>query len=701
MRRFADVRMAAGALIFLLAAAAPASALLCGDGVLDLLEQCDDDNLTPGDGCDSICICELTGTWAALSGATLTIVESTAGLLSGTTYTPGSPAGATPIGGARVATAVTLIAGPSLAGVATSCGTVAFVPSGSMTRVRPSYCGDGTVQAGEQCDDGNVVNGDGCNADCTTPVCGNGIKETGETCDDGNVTSGDGCSSACLFEGCSATGTWKSALFPAASLTLVEDDAGFISGLFHKGSPGSAREIIGSRDGAKLKLFLPSNISFSGVQKSCDKLVVRAIPLHRERSTYCGDGAVQAAEACDDGNFANADACDVTCLGSGSAACGDGQLDSGEQCDDGNATNHDACKRDCSFNVCGDGVLRVGVEACDDGNTVGGDGCSADCSALAVDALPSTVVGGPTLAVATGGVATPDDPVETSVAVPAGTTTGLVSINEAPAPDAPALGRLSLGTRVDVDVLGVTPAPTVDHPLVLRFRLDASEIPEGQDESSITVSKDGVPIPDCPALPTACVAQRIRESDGDVTLVIETLTASQWSFSTSVCPSSPDPGCEPADPTRARLSVKSAARPRITYKWKGFAPVDKGDFGDPTDANGYTLCMYDPDGIATQAAAPPAGTCGPKPCWKETKVGWKYGTSTGTPQGVAKLRLKAGIVGKPAVLVKAHGDSLVVPALPLMLPVAAQVRSADGACYGAAFSTPSKNDPTQFNAKGD
>jgi hypothetical protein len=51
--------------------------------------------------------------------------------------------------------------------------------------------------------------------------------------------------------------------------------------------------------------------------------------------------------------------------------------------------------------------------------------------------------------------------------------------------------------------------------------------------------------------------------------------------------------------------------------------------------------------------------------------------------------------------VKAHGDSLVVPALPLMLPVAAQVRSADGACYGAAFSTPSKNDPTQFSAKGD
>jgi hypothetical protein len=147
--------------------------------------------------------------------------------------------------------------------------------------------------------------------------------------------------------------------------------------------------------------------------------------------------------------------------------------------------------------------------------------------------------------------------------------------------------------------------------------------------------------------------------------------------------------------------MKAAARPRITYKWKGFAPVDKLDFGDPTDENGYTLCLYDSDGVATQAAVPPGGTCNSKPCWKETKVGWKYGTSTGEPQGVAKLRLKAGIVGKPGVMVKAHGDGLVMPALPLLLPVAAQVRSADGACYGAAFSAPTKNDPTQFNAKGD
>ncbi|MFO8058817.1 MAG: DUF4215 domain-containing protein [bacterium] len=28
-------------------------------------------------------------------------------------------------------------------------------------------CGDGSVDAGEQCDDGNLTVGDGCSADCT------------------------------------------------------------------------------------------------------------------------------------------------------------------------------------------------------------------------------------------------------------------------------------------------------------------------------------------------------------------------------------------------------------------------------------------------------------------------------------------------------------------------------------------------------
>jgi cysteine-rich repeat protein len=65
----------------------------------------------------------------------------------------------------------------------------------------PKDCGDGALDAGEECDDGNNVNGDGCSAVCTLePFCGDGTVDAGEECDDGNNADGDGCSSICLNE---------------------------------------------------------------------------------------------------------------------------------------------------------------------------------------------------------------------------------------------------------------------------------------------------------------------------------------------------------------------------------------------------------------------------------------------------------------------------------------------------------------------
>ena len=76
-------------------------------------------------------------------------------------------------------------------------------------------CGNGKVEAGETCDDGNTANGDGCSSTCQaengftctgqlsvcTANCGNSVLDLYETCDDGNVKDGDGCSSTtCLVE---------------------------------------------------------------------------------------------------------------------------------------------------------------------------------------------------------------------------------------------------------------------------------------------------------------------------------------------------------------------------------------------------------------------------------------------------------------------------------------------------------------------
>jgi cysteine-rich repeat protein len=63
-------------------------------------------------------------------------------------------------------------------------------------------CGDGCVDSriGETCD---PPNGTTCDSKCHTiaaAVCGNAIRETGEQCDDGNTVNLDGCDSKCQFE---------------------------------------------------------------------------------------------------------------------------------------------------------------------------------------------------------------------------------------------------------------------------------------------------------------------------------------------------------------------------------------------------------------------------------------------------------------------------------------------------------------------
>jgi cysteine-rich repeat protein len=69
--------------------------------------------------------------------------------------------------------------------------------------LEPGYlCGDGVLNTtcGEQCDDGNTSDADGCQGDCQLPVCGDGIVDAGETCDDTNQVSCDGCSASCALE---------------------------------------------------------------------------------------------------------------------------------------------------------------------------------------------------------------------------------------------------------------------------------------------------------------------------------------------------------------------------------------------------------------------------------------------------------------------------------------------------------------------
>jgi len=59
-------------------------------------------------------------------------------------------------------------------------------------------CGDGTKDAGEECDDGNQDNTDDCTNKCENAECGDGYVWLGnEECDDGNSVDTDDCTNAC------------------------------------------------------------------------------------------------------------------------------------------------------------------------------------------------------------------------------------------------------------------------------------------------------------------------------------------------------------------------------------------------------------------------------------------------------------------------------------------------------------------------
>jgi cysteine-rich repeat protein len=159
---------------------------------------------------------------------------------------------------------------------------------------QPARCGDGFVGPGEGCDDGNEDDDDACTNACKGPTCGDGVVQSGaEECDDGNGDNSDNCLDTCVL--------WK-----------------------------------------------------------------------------CGDGFVRAeTESCDDANQDNSDSCLNSCK---LAACGDGFVWEGEEdCDDSNADNSDSCLT-CEIARCGDGFVNEGIEACDDGNEVDDDNCNNLCA---------------------------------------------------------------------------------------------------------------------------------------------------------------------------------------------------------------------------------------------------------------------------------------------------------------------------------
>jgi cysteine-rich repeat protein len=435
---------------------------VCGDGVVEAPETCDDGNNWPGDGCSPTCIieprcgngiiepgeqCDDGNTWGGdgcswncqIEPGYFTEREPNNDLASanGNFTQPVTIVGGLPAGDVddfRVVvdspTQVTLRVnnadGYSCAGakltardasgavlaqasdtspwwgcaqvsVALPAGGVVYAEVSAASAIA-SYrlhvdlapsCGNGVkdVAAGEQCDDGNRVSGDGCSADCKLEsLCGNGVLDPGETCDDGNFWSGDGCTHCQLEPGhffelepnddaLHASGpvsgilTLHGAISPAGDHDFYRVDNPYAGGAQLNLLVDMTPTPFGWSCPAVTMTLLDATGQTIASSASCTTIFYQMLP---GTSVYV---EVVASDASQQPSYQLR-----TYMYS---LCGDGvkETEIGETCDDGNSVSGDGCSAACQLETpCGNGVLDPG-EVCDDGNLFPGDGCSPRCTA--------------------------------------------------------------------------------------------------------------------------------------------------------------------------------------------------------------------------------------------------------------------------------------------------------------------------------
>ncbi len=143
------------------------------------------------------------------------------------------------------------------------------------------------------------------------------------------------------------------------------------------------------------------------------------------------------------------------------------------------------------------------------------------------------------------------------------------------------------------------------------------------------------------------------------------------------CVGAPAPaaGCKVALPTKSQLQMKDKSPDKgdqVKFKWTKGAITTLAEFGDPLTSDDYTLCVYEAGpAILATATAPAGGLCDGSPCWKTVGGGYKYKDKLSTPNGMAKVQLKEGLVpDKAKVQAQAKGVPLDMPVLgSLSLPL--------------------------------
>jgi cysteine-rich repeat protein len=276
------------------------------------------------------------------------------------------------------------------------------------------FCGNGTVDAGEECDTSGPSAT--CSAICSlVDGCGDGNVDAGEFCDDDNIVSGDGCSSTCQPDITCLAGQTP-VVVTNTTATPIPDDNTLLNVPVSVATAGGVRRVIvtlgnithansghldinlqspagtvriltddngaGANyvstrlDDAAATAITSGSPPFTGVFRP-EQSMATSIGTDFSNQNALGTWNLQvrddtAGTAGTLNSFAIA-----LCVDATGGFCGDGNVGPGEECDTSGPSA--TCSASCQLlDGCGDGNLDAG-ESCDDNNIVSGDGCSSTC----------------------------------------------------------------------------------------------------------------------------------------------------------------------------------------------------------------------------------------------------------------------------------------------------------------------------------
>lgn len=187
---------------------------VCGNGVIETGEVCDDGNTANNDGCDSMCQPEVRGTFNAVGGQTQTFTGGPIAVNNTETWAITVPMGgdvyvdaetftnAAMMACTNIDTVIRLfdsnateIASDDQGGVG-DCSRIDFALGDTAARLSP---GNYTLTVEDWLLNTPIPAYEIVFSATAADICGNGFVEMGEDCDDGNTMGGDACPANCVF----------------------------------------------------------------------------------------------------------------------------------------------------------------------------------------------------------------------------------------------------------------------------------------------------------------------------------------------------------------------------------------------------------------------------------------------------------------------------------------------------------------------